>query len=216
MLRQGTSSVVDLDRYLRVFKAVIDDLEPVLTKATQRASTQFPNTETGYRDYINISDDLPKAYLWARRTKSLITEMSQRKGYQICFRRLGDDSKVYDLGGFVSWLFLNDGTKTLTVIYNTSFVTTYLKLDPNDEGNLKIHADNIIAKVFLHEFAHASLHLNKIRERITTSTPRPKLDADHEQDAWAYAEAAWGVLIGDHSHCLRTAGNCVDESWKQS
>lgn len=222
MLRLGVPKVLDINRYQRVFEAALGDLEPILSAATKKQS-QFPEelkkTELGYRNYINLCNDIPSTSFGAGGTKSLVKLMARNLGYQLQFRPLGDNILI-PIPGFVSWLMVNHATQVLTIIYNTKAIKARAGVDST--SNLKgidmqralAWADHLLAKIFLHEFAHASLHLEEFLARMRNGDMSPSLDPAHEQDAWVYACIIWGILLGDHSHTCRTISSSPDESWR--
>jgi len=73
--------------------------------------------------------------------------------------------------------------------------------------------DQLLAKIFLHECGHARLHLQDMWDGIMTQGQLfPALDKKLEQEAWAYAMAVWGILVGDHAFCARK-NQRPDEGW---
>jgi hypothetical protein len=215
MLRIGARYVIDQHRYEKTFKKALADIEPVLTKAAKEASAlpeSIQNTEIGYREFINVLPDLPPTRFGARTTKKLIEQMAGRMGYEVRFFPLGRGA-IIGVDGFVSWLWVRQKSKTLQIVYDTTAVKAHVGLDKSDNEKTRLLADQILAKIFLHEFGHASLHLQDFLNMLAAGT-LPNLNPSHEQDAWLYAESLWGILIGDHAHCTRTIGSTVDESWK--
>lgn len=182
--------------YSRPCSQAVDDVLPIVMDPSC--------PDLAYRRYVNVDADIPSFLFGAHRTIALIRQICQNRNYTIEFVRVNADS-LAQLHGFASWLVVNFKKKELTVLYDDAKVQRL--------GGSTFERDRTLAKVFLHECAHASLHLDVMKRKIAHQrNPRPSLDMEHEQEAWLYALTCWGIFTGEHAYCTRKYRQC-DEGW---
>jgi hypothetical protein len=202
---QGSKGPYEVDgvRYNQVSVRALDDIASVLAEELQKHPKRNHHSE--YQRVVNPDVNLQIGAFGARRVKQLVRRICARFEFTVEF--VAVRLATYGLPDeFISWIMANLEGRKLTILYDVSKLAR--------SAASAFEREKGLAKILLHECAHAVLHRGVIEDMLAARPEDmlPSLQPEHEQDAWLYAGVVWSVMVGDHAYWTRVSSSS-DLGW---